>query len=274
MNRGATNWPQMTQDEANPTRADRFARILTWNIHRGIGTDLRYDLDRIIETIRPHDPDIVALQEVDSRGKDQTNLPLAALKQVLGSHAAEARTIVAPDGHYGHVLISRWPMHDINVHELHVSRRETRCAIEATIESPYGYIRVIAAHLGLRPNEIRPQLGIFGPLVRGEAGADAASQPGGLLMLGDFNDWHGRVRSTLTTLIPTHTMQKTFPSWRPILNLDRIYCRPGKALLRSWIDTSARRASDHLPVFAEVDLAAMAMERAPANPTVTPAAAD
>jgi endonuclease/exonuclease/phosphatase family metal-dependent hydrolase len=263
-------------NEQAPNRAgpDRYARILTWNIHRGIGTDLRYDLERIIELIRPHDPDIVALQEVDSRGKDQTNLPLAALKQVLGSHAAEARTIVAPDGHYGHVLISRWPMHDINVHELHVSRRETRCAIEATIESPFGYIRVIAAHMGLRPNEIRPQLDIFKPLVRGDPGADPTALPGGLLMMGDFNDWHGRVRSTLTTLIPTHTMQKTFPSWRPILNLDRIYCRPGKALLRSWIDTSARRASDHLPVYAEVDLAAMAMERAPANPTVPQAIAD
>jgi endonuclease/exonuclease/phosphatase family metal-dependent hydrolase len=264
----------MMQEETNRAVPDRYARILTWNIHRAIGTDLRYDLDRIIESIRPHDPDIVALQEVDSRGRDQTNLPLAALKKVLGSHAAEARTIVAPDGHYGHVLISRWPMHDVNIHELHVSRRETRCAIEATIESPFGHIRVIAAHLGLRPNEIRPQLDVFEPLVRGEPGTDPSALPGGLLMMGDFNDWHGRVRSSLTTLIPTHTMQKTFPSWRPILNLDRIYCRPGKALLRSWIDSAARRASDHLPVYAEVDLAAMAMERAPANPTVAQAMPD
>ena len=83
------------QEETNRAAPDRYARILTWNIHRAIGTDLRYDLDRIIESIRPHDPDIVALQEVDSRGMDQTNLPLAALKKVLGSHAAEARTINA-----------------------------------------------------------------------------------------------------------------------------------------------------------------------------------
>jgi endonuclease/exonuclease/phosphatase family metal-dependent hydrolase len=254
--------------------AERYARILTWNIHRAIGLDLRCDLERVIALIKPHDPDIVALQEVDSRGHERTNLPLAALKQVLGSHAAEARTIVAPDGHYGHVLISRWPMHDVNIHELHVSRRETRCAIEATVESPFGYIRVIAAHLGLRPNEIRPQLDIFEPLVRGEPTADPTAKPGGLLMMGDFNDWHGRVRSTLTTLIPTHTMQKTFPSWRPILNLDRIYCRPGRALLRSWVDLAARRASDHLPLFAEVDLAAMAMEKAPATLERAPMAAE
>jgi endonuclease/exonuclease/phosphatase family metal-dependent hydrolase len=142
---------------------------------------------------------------------------------------------------------------------LHISHRETRCAIEATIESPYGWIRVIAAHLGLRPNELRSQLGIFRALVE--------SQTGGLLMMGDFNDWHGRVRSSLTTLIPTHTMQRTFPSMRPILNLDRIYCRPGNALIHSWIETASRRASDHLPVFADVDLSIMAMQPvAPAEP--------
>jgi len=230
----------------------KHARVLTWNIHRAIGLDLRYDLDRVIAAIQPHDPDIVALQEVDSRGHEPTALPLAKLKQMLGSHAAEARTIVAPDGHYGHVLISRWPMHDVKIHELHVSPRETRCAIEATIESPYGWIRVIAAHLGLRPNELRSQLGTFRTLVEG--------QTGGLLMLGDFNDWHGRVRSSLTTLIPTHTRQKTFPSMRPILNLDRIYCRPGGALIHSWLELSARRASDHLPVFADIDLSIMAMQ--------------
>lgn len=240
------------QHHEHHAKERKHARILTWNIHRAIGLDLRYDLDRIIAAIQPHDPDIVALQEVDSRGHEPTALPLNKLKQVLGSHAAEARTIVAPDGHYGHVLISRWPMHDVKIHELHISHRETRCAIEATIESPYGWIRVIAAHLGLRPNELRSQLGIFRALVE--------SQTGGLLMMGDFNDWHGRVRSSLTTLIPTHTMQKTFPSMRPILNLDRIYCRPGNALIHSWSETASRRASDHLPVFADVDLSIMAMQ--------------
>lgn len=228
----------------------RQARILTWNIHRAIGLDRRYDLERVIAAIRPFDPDIVALQEVDSRGHPASDLPLGKLTQVLGSHAAEARTIVAPDGHYGHVLISRWPMHDVKVHPLHVSRRETRCAIEAGIETPHGRVRVIAAHLGLRPQEIRSQLKLFRGLVE--------SQAGGLLMLGDFNDWHGRVRSSLTTLVPTHSRQKTFPSIRPVLNLDRIYCRPGEALLQSWTETAARRASDHLPVFANVDLALLA----------------
>ena len=37
-------------------------------------------------------------------------LPLAFLTNALGEHQAVARTIVAEDGHYGHAVISRWPM--------------------------------------------------------------------------------------------------------------------------------------------------------------------
>ena len=84
-------------------------RVLTWNLHAGIGPDGRYDLGRIVGLVQKHDPDIVALQEIDSRGRGEQS-PFAFLAQALGSHAAEAKTIVAPDGYYGHALISRWPL--------------------------------------------------------------------------------------------------------------------------------------------------------------------
>jgi endonuclease/exonuclease/phosphatase family metal-dependent hydrolase len=37
-----------------------------------------------------------------------------------------------------------------------------------------------------------------------------------------------------------------------MIRLDRIYCRPGGALVASWTDRSARLASDHLPVLADI----------------------
>jgi len=43
-------------------------RVLTWNIHRGVDRRGRYDLRPIVQLVRRHDPDIVALQEIDSRG--------------------------------------------------------------------------------------------------------------------------------------------------------------------------------------------------------------
>ena len=42
-------------------------RLLTWNIHKGIGgSDRRYAMYRIFDVIEAENPDIVLLQEVDS----------------------------------------------------------------------------------------------------------------------------------------------------------------------------------------------------------------
>jgi len=227
------------------------ARILTWNIHKGIGADRRYDLGRIIDLVRRHGPDIVALQEVDSRGRDPTNLPLAALKLALGSHAAEARTIVAEDGHYGHVLISRWPLEDVALHDVSIGRREPRCAIDAVVRTPRGPFRAIATHLGLGMGERRRQIARLVALAR------AAPDSTGMVLLGDFNDWHGEVRRALDDLLPAWSFLRTFPARRPIFKLDRIFCRPAGALTQCWTDPEASRASDHLPVIADLALEAL-----------------
>src|SRR3546814_3370963 len=126
--------------------APATVRLLTWNLHAGIGPDGRFDLDRIVTLVRHHDPDIVALQEIDSRGRGDDS-PFDMLAAALGSHAAEARTITAPDGYYGHALISRWPLPDVAVHDLSVPPPEPRSAIEATVATPYGPLHLPAVPL-------------------------------------------------------------------------------------------------------------------------------
>ncbi|WP_374650055.1 endonuclease/exonuclease/phosphatase family protein [Dongia sp.] len=224
---------------------DGCIRIVTWNIHAGIGADRRYNLARIIDLVRRHAPDIVALQEVDSRGRLE-DLPLSALTRALGEYSAEARTIVAPDGHYGHVLISHWPMHDVRLHDLSVPRHEARFAIEAGLETPLGRLQVIAAHLGLRAGECRQQVQRLRAIVETVAGP--------LVLAGDFNDWHGYVRRAFLPLLPGRSREKTFPARYPLLDLDGIYCRPAGGLIRSWVDRDGRHASDHLPVIADIAL--------------------
>ena len=223
-------------------------RVLTWNIHSGIGPDGTYDLVRIVNLIRHHDPDIIALQEVDSRGHSDTEKPLPFLKTALGSHAAEARTIITPDGHYGHVVISRWPFTEVTHHDISVSRRERRCAIETMIETPWGPLHFVAAHLGLSPFERRKQARVLANLARRDV------RP--TIMLGDFNDWllRGTVRRALDKIMPGHTTHRTFPAKWPLLSLDKVYCRPRNAIIRSWTDNAARVVSDHLPVFADIRL--------------------
>ncbi|MFC5413921.1 endonuclease/exonuclease/phosphatase family protein [Dongia soli] len=229
-------------------------RLLTWNIHSGIGPDRRYDLDRIIALIRHHDPDIVALQEIDSRGHPHDAMPLALLKEVLGRHAAEAKTIIAPDGHYGHALISRWPLEDVNLHDISVSRQEPRGVIEAAVRTPFGLMNIVATHLGLRMIEQRSQIRTLASIAERLIGEGCKQR--NLVMLGDFNDWNGQVRRMLHRWVPVRTLHKTFPARRPIFKLDRVFCCDPGSLLRSWTDPEGSLASDHLPVVADVALPA------------------
>jgi endonuclease/exonuclease/phosphatase family metal-dependent hydrolase len=136
-----------------------------------------------------------------------------------------------------------------------VDRRERRAAIEVSVATPFGPLHVVAVHLGLSFRERRHQTGILCKL--------AQSGPERSVLLGDFNDWilHGPVRRALAETMPGRTRHKTFPARRPVLALDRIYCRPANLLLRSWSDPQARAASDHLPIIAELDTAPNVHER-------------
>jgi endonuclease/exonuclease/phosphatase family metal-dependent hydrolase len=64
------------------------------------------------------------------------------------------------------------------------------------------------------------------------------------------------VRKVLSRTFPGRSRHRTFPSICPLLRLDRIYCRPREALLRSFVDPDARHISDHLPVIGDVALGA------------------
>ena len=223
-------------------------RVMTWNIHGGIGPDGRFDLDRIAKLILRHDPDIVALQEIETRGRGPDSLqPLRMLFEARG-HWHEARTISAPDGdYYGHALLSRWPMQHGRLHDLSFSDREPRFAIEAKIDSPHGPLHMVSAHLGLALSERRMQAGKLAKLAHPGGG-----EPG--IVVGDFNDWFafGAVRRALRAVLPQRTMLKTFPARAPIFRLDRIYVKGPARLTAAWSDREARTCSDHLPVIADI----------------------
>lgn len=222
-------------------------RAMTWNIHGGVCTAGRHDLQRAIDLMLRHAPDVVAVQEVEGRNRPGT-APFSALREALGGYAVEAATLRGADGCYGHMLASRWALEDGALHDISVPGREPRTAITARVETPGGALRLLAAHLGLGWGERRAQAARLAALARG------STEP--LLAMGDFNDWepHGPVDRAFLGTLPSRTRGRTFPVRRPLFALDRIYARPRAALLRSWTDKAARAASDHLPVIAEVAL--------------------
>ena len=110
--------------------SDATVRVLTWNIHGSFGRNPRFDLARVVALIDRWDPQIVALQEVDSRrDRDAGINPFEFLQREFGEHGIGAKSITTDDGDYGQMLISRWPMTDTVVHDLSYPEREPRRAI-------------------------------------------------------------------------------------------------------------------------------------------------
>ena len=222
-------------------------RIMTWNIHGTVGGNPRFNLAGAVELIKRWDADIVALQEVDSRRSMACgNDPFAVLQDALGTHGIDAKSITTADGEYGQMLISRWPIATSDVHDLSYPDCEPRRAVKAEIATPLGHMRIVATHLGLSIRERRSQAKALLDI----AGRGTMTT----VVVGDFNDWFwpGSVRSALSRELPGYTRYRTFPSRLPLLRLDRIYCRPGPALIRSYIDVATKACSDHLAVVADI----------------------
>jgi endonuclease/exonuclease/phosphatase family metal-dependent hydrolase len=229
-------------------RAPSTIRVMTWNIHGAHGRNPRFDLQGVIALIGSHKPDVIALQEIDSRRPRQAGEidPFEALASALGVHSVGAKAVVTTDGDYGQALFSRWPLLDAEVHDISYQEREPRRAIRCGIETARGRLRIVATHLGLSLGERRDQARALLSLVGDGAGPT--------VLLGDFNDWlwAGSVRRLLAAHLPGRSRLRTFPSICPLLKLDRIYCRPPGALVSARTDPAARLLSDHLPIIAEI----------------------
>ena len=222
-------------------------RLATYNIHCGIGRDGRFSERRILDVLREIDPDVVALQEVESRasGIDM----LAWLAKETGMHAVAGTTLMTADGHYGNGLLARCPITHVEQVDLTWERREPRNAIACDLDCQGERIRVVATHLGLRPAERRHQIQRLLPLFS-ERPEDRA------VLAGDLNEWFlwGRPLRWLHRYFVATPALSTFPAWYPVLALDRVWSHPGAILqdLDVHVSAMARAASDHLPLVAEL----------------------
>ncbi|MCO7220999.1 endonuclease/exonuclease/phosphatase family protein, partial [Klenkia sp. PcliD-1-E] len=129
-------------------------RLVTFNIHHGVGDDGRHDLARIAAVLADADPDVVCLQEVDrhygarSEDVDQAELLARALdRELLWASAIEkARPGDRPAVRYGNALLTRLPVADEAAVRLPGSG-EPRAALRADLVSGDGALRVVATHL-------------------------------------------------------------------------------------------------------------------------------
>lgn len=226
-------------------------KVASYNIHKAVGTDRLRRPERILDVIGEIGADIVALQEADRRfGAKNAALPhhliahhgryrpvpFASGKQSLGWHG---NAILVADG----VEILA---HDI----IQIPSLEPRGAVVAELRVNRHNLRVVAMHLDLsglwRRQQVRAILDNLSTRRRHIP----------TILMGDLNEW-SRAGGCLHEFAADYHIAPSGPSFharRPVARLDRIIVGRGIAVTASGTHHSltARRASDHLPVWAEL----------------------
>jgi endonuclease/exonuclease/phosphatase family metal-dependent hydrolase len=253
--------PYLRPDEVGGHKGDLV--IASYNIHKCVGSDGRFDPGRIAEVIHELDADVVALQEADKRfGRRDGLLDMEAIEKRTGLVPADVATSVAGHGWHGNALLHR-KGEITGVERLKLPGAEPRGAIVVDLELDSVPLRLIAAHLGLLRHSRKRQLQAIKARVRTD----------GLptLILGDLNEWRIGERSSLLTLDPhfgpVGAPVPSFPAQFPVFALDRVLSSPGGLVTRIEAHDSplARVASDHLPIKASIDLESLRKKEADVN---------
>ncbi len=232
---------------------DVSAVIASYNIHKAVGLDRRFDPRRTMSVIREIGADVIAIQEANKRFGERTCL--------LDFHALERESGLVPvpldgeeQGHGWHgnlILFRNGKVTD--THWLKLPGIEPRGAVMIDLTLDAGPLRIIAAHLGLLRRSRAQQIEAILSLTEPEDGRP-------ILLMGDLNEWRVGSRSALRGLEPTfgplHALIPSFPSRFPVLALDRVLAKPHNLISSVELhDTPlARIASDHLPIKAGIRL--------------------
>lgn len=225
-------------------------RVASYNIHRCVGTDGHRSPERVAAVLAEIDADVIGLQEVDWRDDPETGIPQPDLLATLSDY----RALLGPNlkdhrGHYGNMLLVRGAVGAVRRIDLRYPAREPRGAIEAAIETGGLAFRAVATHFGLSRAERRAQADLLARTV-------LAGTTDPVLLVGDFNEW----LPAAGTLRPLHTQAHslghpaTFPAQWPLIALDRMMARGLAAAgpVRAHRTALSRRASDHLPIVADI----------------------
>jgi len=246
--------------------------VASYNMRKAIGTDRRRDPHRVLEVLQEMHADIVALQEADKRfGGRASAVPHELIdehglykpvylgvkhKRPLEKARKHAERLLKVDtrniGWHGNALLVKRDVGVLHCQALQLPTLEPRGAVLAELLLPGDRpVRVVGMHLDLSGLWRRRQMRAILEAIA------ARPQKMPTVMMGDTNEWR-IAGGCLKDLPPGYRIAPTgasFHSRHPMAALDRIIV-DGVRIDAAGVHSSsaARRASDHLPIWARLSL--------------------
>jgi endonuclease/exonuclease/phosphatase family metal-dependent hydrolase len=246
--------------------------VASYNVRKAIGLDRKRNPQRVLDVLHEIDADIVALQEADKRfGGRGAAVPHELIdehglyrpvhfgvkhRRVLdrmpgGKHVDALLKINTRNiGWHGNAILVKRHIGVLDCAALEIPMFEPRGAVMAELMIGNAPLRVVGMHLDLSGLWRRRQIrSIIEAIQR-------RPQKMPTILMGDTNEWR-EAAGCLKDFRGTYRIAPTGPSFHsrhPIAALDRIIVDKDFYIEEAGVHMSnaARRASDHLPIWAKV----------------------
>jgi endonuclease/exonuclease/phosphatase family metal-dependent hydrolase len=235
-------------------------RLLSYNIHAGVGSDKVLNLERIADVIKESKADIVALQEVDKLTSRSGKRDLAhELSEHTGMEAIFGAAMKYGGGHYGNAFLIRknsgWHVTSHKTHAIPApNEKEPRCLLEIQLTSEHTTMRsltVFSTHWCNSEETNRVASAKF-------TNELVSKQKGTFILIGDLNATPQS--PPLKALLdmgwnnPANKETPTVPVSSPKRQIDYVLIRTDEKWKTAEIKTLNRpEASDHLPLITVIE---------------------
>ena len=228
-------------------------KVASYNMRKSIGTDRRRRPERTLAVLGEIDADIIALQEADKRFGTRAAVLTDHLLADHGDWKAIPLGIRQRSmGWHGNALLVRKDAEVLASEAIHLPSLEPRGAVVADVRIRGEVIRIVGMHLDLSGLWRRRQAAA----IISHLATSPRQHP--TVLMGDLNEWtagSGCLRDFAAHYDFADT-GKSFHARRPVARLDRIMASPDLRITGCGVHDSAasRTASDHLPIWADLEL--------------------
>lgn len=250
-------------DSSIPYKCSGDIRIMSYNIHFGVGTDNKFDIDRDVETIKKVNADIIVLNEVDRHYSERSNyvdMPeyfATALGMNYVYESSYKRPASSASGgkirEVGNVILSHYPIEMIGTHIYSEGDEWPRIVTKAKVTVDGGKVITVAAtHFGLTQT---------GRIVQSKEMMEYISEnmSGPVLICGDLNAIPSSqeinyLYSRLTEAFGDKQNIYTFSTTSPSSHIDYIFANDKVAFKTDATVIQSKVASDHFPIMVDFTL--------------------